>query len=163
MSSSSDSSAQTSAVVISKDRPIFENVLDEIIGDADLEEDTEEGHICHPTKDLIAQQQYESLKSAHLSMQQIDESKGQPYAVHVCIMALTLNFIEKLETSDSSQLPNSLKEKHSIRYFIVKTFTEKHLTISMKKGIWATQEHNEKKFNEAFEVTHRFHRRLLFF
>lgn len=44
------------------------------------------------------------------------------------------------------------KDTDSIRYFIIKTFTQKHLDISVEKEIWSTQSHNETKLNEAFKV-----------
>jgi len=50
---------------------------------------------------------------------------------------------------------NSLKPKNStkrnVRYFIIKSFTHKHLEISIQKAIWSTQAHNEQKLNEAYE------------
>jgi hypothetical protein len=36
------------------------------------------------------------------------------------------------------------------RYFIVKSLSMENLEISVRKGVWATQPHNEPKFNEAF-------------
>jgi hypothetical protein len=38
------------------------------------------------------------------------------------------------------------------RYFIVKSLSMENLEISVRKGVWATQPHNEPKFNEAFSV-----------
>ena len=38
------------------------------------------------------------------------------------------------------------------RYFIMKSFSMRDISISLKKGIWATQHRNESKLNQAFNV-----------
>eukprot|EP00966_Prymnesium_polylepis_P061319 1422467-Prymnesium_polylepis.1 len=38
------------------------------------------------------------------------------------------------------------------RFFIMKSFCERDVKLSMQKGIWATQQRNETKLNQAFEV-----------
>lgn len=38
------------------------------------------------------------------------------------------------------------------KYFIVKSLTVEDLEMSVRNGIWATQSHNEKALNEAYEV-----------
>ncbi len=53
------------------------------------------------------------------------------------------------KTLDQRLLVNETKTK---RYFVMKTYTMEHLKISIDEKIWATQAHNEKKLNEAFEV-----------
>jgi len=55
----------------------------------------------------------------------------------------------KIKTIKSSIVVKT--SKRSTRYFIIKTFTHKHLEISIQKAIWSTQAHNEQKLNEAFE------------
>ena len=62
-------------------------------------------------------------------------------------------------------LPNAILEKYKTiqsfiarpsarptRYFMIKSFSERHLEISIEKGIWATQRCNEGKLNDAFLV-----------
>lgn len=39
-----------------------------------------------------------------------------------------------------------------IRFFVIKSFSEKHLQISIERGIWATQRKNEVKLNDAYKV-----------
>lgn len=39
------------------------------------------------------------------------------------------------------------------RYFIVKSLSVDDLEISRQNSIWATQTHNEKQLNEAYEVS----------
>jgi len=39
----------------------------------------------------------------------------------------------------------------NMRYFVIKTHSQKHLKISIENSIWSTQPHNESKLNEAFE------------
>lgn len=36
------------------------------------------------------------------------------------------------------------------RYFVIKSSTHKNLVLSIENNVWATQRHNEEKFNEAF-------------
>ena len=46
----------------------------------------------------------------------------------------------------------SKKLPQNTRFFIMKSFCARDLKISMQKGIWATQQRNEAKLNQAFEV-----------
>jgi YT521-B-like domain-containing protein/RNA recognition motif-containing protein len=39
------------------------------------------------------------------------------------------------------------------RYFVMKSLTEQDLLLSVKYGIWTTQNHNENMLNEAYEVS----------
>jgi hypothetical protein len=48
---------------------------------------------------------------------------------------------------------NGSGKKRPRRYFVIKSFTHKHLELSIEKSIWSTQTHNESKLNEAFEVS----------
>ena len=48
--------------------------------------------------------------------------------------------------------PTSSSNKVAEKYFIVKSLTLQDLEISVKNGIWATQSHNEEKFNNAYHV-----------
>lgn len=43
------------------------------------------------------------------------------------------------------------KEEHP-RFFVMKSFTQFDIDISKEKSIWATQPHNERKLNDAFDV-----------
>jgi len=38
----------------------------------------------------------------------------------------------------------------SCRYFIMKSINHENIAKSVAEGIWATQQHNEAKLNEAF-------------
>jgi len=46
----------------------------------------------------------------------------------------------------------SKKLPQNTRFFIMKSFCARDLKISMQKGIWATQQRNEAKLNQAFET-----------
>jgi len=48
-------------------------------------------------------------------------------------------------------ITNLPKRHRNTRYFVIKSFTQKHLEISIQQSVWATQAHNEVKLNEAFE------------
>ncbi|KAI9772223.1 MAG: hypothetical protein M1840_000972 [Geoglossum simile] len=48
-------------------------------------------------------------------------------------------------------VPKEELERPKDRYFIVKSLTVEDLDISVKNGTWATQTHNEKTLNKAFE------------
>ena len=50
--------------------------------------------------------------------------------------------------SDPTSSGNRIAEK----YFIIKSLTLQDLEISLQNGIWATQSHNEEKFNNAYHV-----------
>lgn len=47
------------------------------------------------------------------------------------------------------------------KYFIVKSLTMQDLEVSVRNQVWATQSHNEKTLNKAFEasVTRKYYRR----
>ena len=46
----------------------------------------------------------------------------------------------------------SKRLSQNTRFFIMKSFCARDLKISMQQGIWATQQRNESKLNEAFDV-----------
>jgi len=66
----------------------------------------------------------------------------------------TIN-ISASERSPKNSLKSSVVNSTSRprRYFVIKSFTYRHLEISVQKSIWATQSHNESKLNEAFDVS----------
>ncbi|KAI8577004.1 hypothetical protein K450DRAFT_253927 [Umbelopsis ramanniana AG] len=63
----------------------------------------------------------------------------------------------------SAQPPPSPQERHpsidsnasnpSVRYFILKSLTADDLDISVERGVWATQPHNEASLNRAFKTS----------
>jgi hypothetical protein len=69
-------------------------------------------------------------------------------------------------SSSSSSNDFSLAQRRGdntrpLRYFIMKSLSRENLEISVRKGVWATQPHNESKLNEAFSVRHRISRSQL--
>lgn len=56
------------------------------------------------------------------------------------------------EASRISSIESLHKRNRPIRYFIMKCTTHKNLKIALEKNIWATQDHNEKKLNAAYQV-----------
>eukprot|EP01114_Cavostelium_apophysatum_P022633 TRINITY_DN8254_c0_g2_i2.p1 TRINITY_DN8254_c0_g2~~TRINITY_DN8254_c0_g2_i2.p1 ORF type:complete len:486 (+),score=90.93 TRINITY_DN8254_c0_g2_i2:78-1460(+) len=57
---------------------------------------------------------------------------------------------ENERRSDKAEIERKSSSKTE-RYFAIKTFSIKHLEISIQKSIWATQAHNERKLNDAFD------------
>lgn len=67
------------------------------------------------------------------------------------------------DSSPRSQQPHSPQERRasidsstsnpSVRYFILKSLTTDDLDISVEKGVWATQPHNEASLNRAFKTS----------
>jgi hypothetical protein len=55
--------------------------------------------------------------------------------------------------SSSNPMSHNRQPNRPLRYFIVKSLSQENLEISVRKGVWATQRHNEPKFNEAFNVS----------
>lgn len=53
--------------------------------------------------------------------------------------------------ADASPQPTERGERVPERFFIVKSLTVQDLEASVQNGTWATQSHNEKTLNEAFE------------
>lgn len=49
----------------------------------------------------------------------------------------------KEDEKDKVQLP---------RFFVMKSFSQYDIDVSMERNIWATQPHNERKLNDAFDV-----------
>jgi len=58
--------------------------------------------------------------------------------------------LKPISLKSSIVLPRT-SSKGVVRYFVIKSFTHKHLEISIQKSIWSTQSHNEQKLNEAYE------------
>ncbi|CAM0137878.1 hypothetical protein VKS41_001097 [Umbelopsis sp. WA50703] len=69
------------------------------------------------------------------------------------------------DSSPRSQQRHSPQERHasldsstngnhpSVRYFILKSLTTDDLDISVERGVWATQPHNEANLNRAFKTS----------
>ena len=53
-------------------------------------------------------------------------------------------------------MPLVFDQKHfpekPFKFFILKTFSAEHIRISIERGVWSTQAHNEKKLDAAFKV-----------
>jgi hypothetical protein len=58
---------------------------------------------------------------------------------------------DKASSSSSASLEDSKARR--VRYFMIKSFNYEHLDISVDKSVWSTQEHNERKLNDAFEAS----------
>jgi hypothetical protein len=58
---------------------------------------------------------------------------------------------EVVEPSVPEDKPQALREPE--QFFIIKSLTLQDLEQSVRNGIWATQSHNEKAFNMAFDVS----------
>ena len=56
---------------------------------------------------------------------------------------------------DGAQEADAPPERHIAveKYFIVKSLTLQDLELSVQTGVWATQSHNEEKFNQAYHVS----------
>ena len=61
----------------------------------------------------------------------------------------------KAEGSNEESTPNPSVSSSKVaeKYFIVKSLTLQDLELSVRNGIWATQSHNEEKFNYAYRVS----------
>lgn len=53
------------------------------------------------------------------------------------------NETDKEDEKGKEQLP---------RFFVMKSFSQYDIDVSMERNIWATQPHNERKLNDAFDV-----------
>eukprot|EP00994_Dinema_validum_P008558 NODE_786_length_1349_cov_60.336154_g574_i0.p2 GENE.NODE_786_length_1349_cov_60.336154_g574_i0~~NODE_786_length_1349_cov_60.336154_g574_i0.p2 ORF type:complete len:145 (+),score=63.11 NODE_786_length_1349_cov_60.336154_g574_i0:52-435(+) len=60
---------------------------------------------------------------------------------------------ESIPCIPSSTIPPP-QTKQRTRYFISKSYSAENVSISYKRGIWATQKQNEQLFNDAFLVWH---------
>jgi hypothetical protein len=60
--------------------------------------------------------------------------------------------IQEISTDTAALAPPPTPVLPKCRYFIMKSLTEEALTRSVTEGLWSTQQHNESKLNEAFEV-----------
>jgi RNA recognition motif-containing protein len=52
---------------------------------------------------------------------------------------------------DTVAVSDGVAHRRSERFFIVKSLTAQDLEASVRNGIWATQSHNEKSLNEAYD------------
>lgn len=59
--------------------------------------------------------------------------------------------VENRAQSEASPQPTTPGERVPERFFIVKSLTVQDLEASVRNGTWATQSHNEKTLNEAYE------------
>eukprot|EP00667_Euglena_gracilis_P003000 EG_transcript_3004 len=59
---------------------------------------------------------------------------------------------EDLQPASTIPAPQA---KQRTRYFVIKSYSAENVTISLRRGIWATQKQNEQVFNDAFLDTPR--------
>eukprot|EP00930_Biecheleria_cincta_P099558 TRINITY_DN91186_c0_g1_i1.p1 TRINITY_DN91186_c0_g1~~TRINITY_DN91186_c0_g1_i1.p1 ORF type:complete len:455 (-),score=94.36 TRINITY_DN91186_c0_g1_i1:116-1480(-) len=54
--------------------------------------------------------------------------------------------------SSNSPPPSKIHHNPLTRYFVIKSNSHRNLVLSVENNVWATQRHNEEKFNEAFRT-----------
>lgn len=68
---------------------------------------------------------------------------------------------EIVKEEGKSRKTSGTKEETIPRFFVMKSFSQYDIDVSMERNIWATQPHNERKLNDAFDVFSTY--TLLFF
>ena len=66
-----------------------------------------------------------------------------------------------VKEENKSGKTSGTKEETIPRFFVMKSFSQYDIDVSMERNIWATQPHNERKLNDAFDVFSTY--TLLFF
>ncbi|CAH7671048.1 YT521-B-like domain-domain-containing protein, partial [Phakopsora pachyrhizi] len=87
--------------------------------------------------------------------QNIDNSMADPSRnLHKLNEFNTEALTEISESDDSdSTTPSFLANNFPSRYFILKSYTEEDLKISVEKSMWASQSHNEPVLDQAFRTS----------
>lgn len=59
---------------------------------------------------------------------------------------------EHVKEENKSDKLSEVKDEIMPRFFVMKSFSQYDIDVSMERNIWATQPHNERKLNDAFDV-----------
>jgi len=103
--------------------------------------------------DIMDEEDFDEKDEKEANEQEIHE-KDEPYK-KIIEPEITTSPAKKQKTDvePKSQVQTaaiSTTSKKPVRYFVIKSFSQSHLDISISKQVWATQPHNENKFLNAY-------------
>lgn len=81
------------------------------------------------------------------------ESRGSKLRGNRLIVKIKTDQVARKDKDKSKQPSTSSKAPANSRYFVCKSLTVEDLQATTRYGMWATQSHNQKTFNKAFEVS----------
>ncbi|KAK9456032.1 YT521-B-like domain-containing protein, partial [Dipodascopsis uninucleata] len=143
-----------SVFLISKSNCAFVNYSSDAAMRFALDKFKRSGGILQGTR-LVARMQRGTTYSS-----ETQSTTGEPVTSEIASVNVSqedLSSRQSVESSGESSVDISankqIREHRSASYFIVKSLTVEDLELSVRTGVWATQAHNEKILNDAYNTS----------